>query len=165
MAAMSKPILSQVARDSAESARRRLGEAAHPTAAEVQGLLELHHLLTDLLHRSWESAKAAMGEGVEAIRLRAMLEPVRDGAIVQLDMVPHLRNLAGAMEVPLANLEEDAETLRGLRDGAIKLLDWLAAPRPPIDQERLAQARQDVEQGRCETGESILARLRAGEDV
>jgi hypothetical protein len=162
MVTTSAPVLSWIARDSAESARRRLGESVHPTAAEVQGLVEWHHLLTDLLRRSWESAQAAINEGIEAGRLRTMLEPIRDGANFQLDLLPLLRNLSGAVGAPPVDLGADEKTLRALREEAAKLLDWLAAPRPPIDQERLAQGIAQAERGEVERGEAILERLRAG---
>jgi hypothetical protein len=165
MVTTSAPVLSWVVRDSAESARRRLGEAAHPTAADVRGVLELHHLLTDLLRRDWEAAQRALEVGLAADRLRAILEPIRDGANAQLDVVPRLRNLSRAVGVSAADLEADDATLRALREGATKLLDWLAAPWPPIDEDMLAQSRRDIELGRVESGDSILARLRAGEDV
>lgn len=162
MATVTAPILSPVVRDSAASAGRRLREAAQPTAADVQGLLELHHLLTDLLRRDWEAAQRAMEAVVDAGRLRAMLEPIRDGANVQLDVVPLLRNLSSAVGASPADLEADHAILHTLREGATKLLDWLAAPRPPIDQERLAEGIAQAERGEVERGEAILERLRAG---
>jgi hypothetical protein len=164
MVTTSAPVLSRVARDSAEAAGRRLREAAHPTAGEVLGLLELHHLLTDLLHRSWASAKSAMGEGVEAGRLRALLEPIRDGANLQLDLLPLLRNLSGAVKAPAADLGADEQTLHALREGATKLLDWLAAPRPPLDGDRLERGQQQAERGAVVNADDVLARLRAGEE-
>jgi hypothetical protein len=165
MATLTAPILSPVVRDSAASAGRRLRETAQPAAGEVQGLLELHHLLADLLRRSWESARGAMVEGIEAGRLRSLLEPIRDGAAALLDLLPLLRNQDGAAQAHRADLEADAGKVRAVHEGAAQLLDWLAAPRPPVDEDQLAQSRRDIEQGRVESGDSILARLRAGEDV
>lgn len=164
MATTSASLLSWVARDSAESAHRRLGEAAHPTAAEVQGLLELHRVLTDLLRRDWAAARAALAEGIEAGRLRAMLGPIRDSAEAQLDFLSRLRNLAGAAEAPLASLAAEEAELRALREEATRILDWLAAPRPPIDQERLARGMAQAERGEVVSADEILARLRAGEE-
>jgi hypothetical protein len=146
------------------SAGRRLREVAHPTAADILGLIELHHLLTDLLRRSWGSAQSALGECVEAGRLRPMLEPIRDGAAAQLDVLPLLRNLRGAVQAPPADLEADEEQLRALRDRATKLLDWLAAPRPPIDPARLARGIAQGERGEVVNAADVLARLRAGEE-
>jgi hypothetical protein len=165
MATITSPILSLIVRDSAESARRRLREVAHPAAAEIQGLLALHRVLTEKLRQSWEFAKDAMTEGIEVGRLRAALEPIREAASVLLDLVVRLRELAGSVDGPLANLAADEAELGALHEGATKLLDWLAAPRPPLDENQLAQSRRDIEQGRVESADSILARLRAGEDI
>ncbi len=164
MATVSAPILSPVVRDSAESARRRLGESAPRTAAEVQGLLDLHHLLTDLLRRDWEAAQRALEVGLPADRLRALLEPIRDGATIQLDVVLRLRNLSWAVGVSPQDLEADDVALRTLRAEATKVLDWLAAPWPPIDQERLARGIAQAERGEVVSAEEMLARLRAGEE-
>jgi hypothetical protein len=162
MATLTAPILSPVVRDSAASVGRCLPEVQQPTVADVQGLLELHHLLTDLLRRSWEATQRALDKGIPAAWLRDLLEPIRDGADALLDLLPLLRNQDGAAKAHRANLEADAAKVRALHDEAVKLLDWLAAPRPPIDEERLAQGIAQAERGEVERGEAVLERLRAG---
>jgi hypothetical protein len=54
-----------------------------------------------------------------------------------------------------ADLDADEERLRALREGATKLLGWLAAPRPPIDPVRLAQGIAEAERGEVERGPGI----------
>ena len=156
-------ILPGIARDSAEIARRSLEEAIQPTAAEVQGLLELHHLLTDLLRRSWEAVRDAMGTFIEAARLRAMLEPIRDGANALLDVGASLRRLMGEANIPREDLEASETTLRSLREETTKILDWMAAPRPPLDLARLGRGIAQSERGDVVNAEDFLAQLRTGE--
>jgi hypothetical protein len=156
---MPKDVLTAVARDSALAALAQVQEVPHLRVVELTHLCRLNALLADFLEATWEAVNAALAEGVEAGTLLESLGPLRDAIDAQLGLASALASRNPRPDAEQAGCQA---RLARLHDAVADLRTFVTAPRPPIDQERLARGRAEAARGEVEGGDEILARLRAG---
>jgi hypothetical protein len=87
-----------------------------------------------LLEQLWSTAKEMMDRGVECGELVAVLTDL-------LSMTDRcIRAFAAVQQVASGELEVETRRLTAMRAGVAKFLEWLTAPRPPIDPSKLPPA-------------------------
>jgi hypothetical protein len=161
-------IFSSAAQAGGKTIREALGEPPSLTAERLVGITGAWRYLSAVLRQEWKDAAAELQTCAEAGRFRRLLRSVLDAADTLLESSRAIADAAeGAGERPpeldlaVASMRMEEPTLASLRAEAARLLDWLNTRPTLADPARLEEARR----GPFLSGEQILTKLRAGEDV
>jgi hypothetical protein len=169
---MAETILSQVIRESAESTQRLLAASSELERQDLFGLMELSAGNVRGLQSDWEAVKERMVAGVESMRLQTAVERVLRAAEAEGRLASMLLEMAERDRSPTSQSAVKIEAFRlaigqveSIRLSASRLLDWLRAPRDPLNEKLLEQSILDFERGNYESGDDLLGRLQAGGDL
>jgi hypothetical protein len=142
---MSPTILPEIVRCNLGSMRYALDAygARDLTPEYADEFLFLCSFLADAIEKSWATIQSDARRGVEGRNLSAQLQELSgqtEGALQTCERlrkkacaIPHGPSMAGNP----SRLTTDIERLEQVRRQAALLLDWLNAPSPPLDLDRL----------------------------
>jgi hypothetical protein len=145
-------------------AKEAVGEPPAMTPQRLVRLIDAYGELADILSREWTDTREEMADVVEAGRLRRLLNSMTEAAdslgkaeAVLRSVLCRLKDASPQMGPRVQVLDAARDKVEAVRRGAAELAPPMAAPRVVLPTAPAA--------GPYETGDSILARLRAGEDV
>jgi hypothetical protein len=125
--------------------------------ADVEEVLQNAVIPVFLLEQLWSTAKEMMDRGVEHGKLVTVLTDLLNMTDRCIQAFAAVQAQATSPEV----LAEETRRLMAIRAGVSKLLDWLTAPRPPIDPSKLPPARGGRHAAVFISLDEFKARLRA----
>ncbi len=111
-------------------------QSRQPSPADAEEVLRSAAIPVFLLEQLWATAKGMMDRGVEQGELVAVLTDL-------LDMTDRCIRAFAAVRAQATSrgvLGTETQRLTAMRAGVSKFLDWLTAPRPPIDPSKLPPA-------------------------
>jgi hypothetical protein len=141
---MSPTILPEIVRCHLGPIRHALDacEVQNLTAEQADELFFLCSFLADAIEKSWAMIRGGSRKGIEGRKLSAMLKEVSGQIDDSLGTYERLQRMV--RRIPdyraideLSRLKADVERVEQVRRQVISLLEWLNAPAPPVDLERL----------------------------
>jgi hypothetical protein len=104
------------------------------SAADADEVLQNAVIPVFLLEQLWSRANEMMDRGVE----QASLMPLLTDLLSMTDGCLRAFAVVQAQAATAQVLSDETQRLTALRTGVAKFLEWLTAPRPPIDPSKLA---------------------------
>jgi hypothetical protein len=142
---MSPTILPEIVRCNLDPIRHALdaSEARALSPEQADELFFLCSFLADAIEKSWASIQRSSREGIEGRTFAAVLRDVSGQIHECLQTYERLqKRVRGVSAYPeaernLSHLKSNIERVEQVRKQVASLLDWLAAPPPSVDLERL----------------------------
>lgn len=142
---MPPTILPEIVRCNLRPMRHALdeGEAHDLTPEQAEELLFLCSFVADAIERSWATMQSGSHKGIEGRKLSAMLQELSSQIEESLQTYEKFQRMVHGMadyrgvEGKLSRLTANIERVEQVRRQTAALLEWLNAPPPPIDLERL----------------------------
>lgn len=142
---MSPTILPEIVRCNLRPLRHALDayETQELRPEQADELFFLCSFLADAIEKNWERIQGSSRKGVEGRKLSSMLQEVCGQIEESLQTYERLQRMVRGMpdyqaaESNLSRLTADIDRAEQVRRQAAALLEWLNAPAPPIDPERL----------------------------
>lgn len=142
---MTPTILPEIVRCNLGPMRHALDayEAGELTPEQAEEFFFLCSFLADAIEKSWATIQAAVRKGIEGRKLSALLQEVSSEIETTLQTCERFQHRisagsawSGTADKP-SRLAADVERVKQVRHQVVALLDWLKAPSPPLDLEKL----------------------------
>ena len=142
---MSPTILPEIVRSNLAPMRHALDafEMQEPTPEQADELFFLCSFLADAIEKSWATIQSGMRKGIEGRKLSLLLQEVSgqiDEALQTCERFQkRIFNIPDgqSMAAKPSQLSTDLERVGRVRQQVAALLEWVNAPTPPLDLERL----------------------------